>query len=269
MPRTGSIRRDPRCETDIMNDADIPKRVTWPDESSDRPHPEAAATVGGGAPAPSTEPCTDMVTVADSIVDPVSDKAATRRRRRVVRDTAGAGSRPRPSRWMLAALGSIAIVLAQVDGPRTSPLPEAEVETSLAGDETPPPPPPETSTLIIRTVPSEARVAIDGSERGTTPLIILDLTVGRYQLVLEGASGRIERTVTIDADDTTAVVETLIAGWAATFSRVRLDIYRSGRLLGSTEGGHVMLPRGDMSWSWSMSDWASGPPTCCRSIPAR
>ena len=70
-----------------------------------------------------------MVTVADSIVDPVSDKAVTRRRRRVVRNTAGTGSRPRPSRWMLAALGSIAIVLAQVDGPRTSPLPEAEVET--------------------------------------------------------------------------------------------------------------------------------------------
>ena len=77
-----------------------------------------------------------------------------------------------------------------------------------------------------------------------TPLEIADLAAGRHRVILQGETGRVERDVMVRVGKTTAVIEALIHGWIAVFSRVRLDIYERGRLLGSTEDGHLMIQPG-------------------------
>jgi hypothetical protein len=88
---------------------------------------------------------------------------------------------------------------------------------------------PITGLALLQSVPPEVNVEIDGAHRGTTPLLLTDLPLGRYrvaasapgyvpremQLVLEDRTPR-EMNITLMPDSGTLTVETEPAGAAVT-----------------------------------------------------
>lgn len=98
--------------------------------------------------------------------------------------------------------------------------------------------------LEVTSAPGGARVTIDGQMYGTTPLTVEALPVGEHSVLLESDAGSLRRTVHIEAGQTTTVAESIYAGWVAIFAPVQLEIRESGRSIGTTEDGRIMLAAG-------------------------
>jgi hypothetical protein len=106
-----------------------------------------------------------------------------------------------------------------------------------------------TGELRVDTAPPGARVSIDRQLIGTAPVDVANLAVGRHQVSVEGARGRITRTVEIAAGKTVAMVVEIpasapSAGWIAVRSPVAVRILEGDTLLGSSEVGRLLLPAG-------------------------
>ena len=150
--------------------------------------------------------------------------------------------RRRRTRLALPLAASLVVVLFDVTNidtglARTEPEPSAP-DVAVASPVAP------LGRLRVESTPSNARVFLNGIEIGRTPLVHETVVPGEHRLVLTAGAGTIRRAVTVRADRTTAVVEAMIPGWLAVFSRERLDVFVGGRRLGSTEDGHLMLPPG-------------------------
>ena len=150
--------------------------------------------------------------------------------------------RRRRTRLALPLAASLVVVLFDVTNidtglARTEPEPSAP-DVAVASPVAP------IGRLRVESTPSNARVFLNGIEIGRTPLVHETVVPGEHRLVLTAGAGTIRRAVTVRADRTTAVVEAMIPGWLAVFSRERLDVFVGGRRLGSTEDGHLMLPPG-------------------------
>ena len=101
-----------------------------------------------------------------------------------------------------------------------------------------------TGTLTISSTPSQARVIVDGKERGVTPLTVPDVPVGMRRIVIVSSAGTVRRDVKVAADSRVTINETIISGWIAAFAPFELQIYEGTRLLGTTEDGRIMAPPG-------------------------
>ena len=221
-------------------------RVAWPEDNGDAVRPDA---VEPGVSVPGADRArrdADVVSVADAIGGHGPTRAHTVARPRARRSAGltdvGPASPPGGSRWFVALLAVLATVLVDpsaIWSPRAAGTPDDSPSADRQQEPAAP-----AATLIVRSTPDAARVIVDGQDQGVTPLEIADISAGRHHIVLEGAGGRVDRTVVVRDKQTTAVIEALIHGWIAVFSRVRLDIYRHGRLLGSTEDGHLMIESG-------------------------
>ena len=99
-------------------------------------------------------------------------------------------------------------------------------------------------TLLVETSPPGARVLVDGSFRGTTPLTLEKLKPGRHRVVLESSAGVVRREVMIRAGERTITSEAMIAGWLDVFSRIPLEIHVNGRRVGTSGEGQVTMPAG-------------------------
>jgi TonB family protein len=129
-----------------------------------------------------------------------------------VAGVAGKGARgPSPDRKKLALAGGAAVVIVLgilvaifLAGGRGEPLPDPVVPTE---------PPPvdviETGSLSIMSEPDGASVVIDGEQRGTTPLTLEQLPLGKYELLVEHQgfhSEELTAELSTDAPDATLEV---------------------------------------------------------------
>jgi hypothetical protein len=103
--------------------------------------------------------------------------------------------------------------------------------------------------LLVRSDPTGARVIIDGSGRGMTPLAVDGLTAGPHRVQLGTSGASIEQVVTIEAGSTTTLVVPMNAaaattGWLSLTAPFPLQILEQGQLLGTTADGPLRLGTG-------------------------
>jgi hypothetical protein len=109
-----------------------------------------------------------------------------------------------------------------------------------------------TATLELITEPSGARVSIDGRARGTTPLVLNDLTPGVHDVVLTNGGTSVRRQVRLGNGPTAVLVAPTAAtaappqqpGWVRIDSNIALDVYEDDRLIGTSAVDRIMLPAG-------------------------
>jgi archaellum component FlaG (FlaF/FlaG flagellin family) len=101
-----------------------------------------------------------------------------------------------------------------------------------------------TGELHVTSTPEAAQVFIDGKPRGVTPLTIPDLSVGRHAVELKSVAGTVQRTVTVAADKTTEMNESIFSGWLAVYSPFDLVVTEGGRALLMDDRHQIMLSPG-------------------------
>ena len=105
--------------------------------------------------------------------------------------------------------------------------------------------------LSVRTEPAGARISIDGTPLGKTPMTILELAPGEHTVTLESDAGSVNQKVMIEAGMSASLVVPLTgapgavaSGWISVTAPVVMELYEGGRLLGSTGIDRIMLPAG-------------------------
>jgi hypothetical protein len=101
-----------------------------------------------------------------------------------------------------------------------------------------------TGGLRVISIPPAAQVFVDGKARGSTPVTLTDLSVGRHTVELKSPAGTVERTVTIAADKTVEIEESIFSGWVAVYSPFDLTVTEGGRALLMDDRHQIMLSPG-------------------------
>jgi PEGA domain-containing protein len=101
-----------------------------------------------------------------------------------------------------------------------------------------------TGGLVVKTSPAGARVLVDGKARGVTPLTLTDLSAGSHEVALESNAGTIHRTVTVAANETAEIDESIFSGWVAVYAPFEVAISENGRVLRADERNQFLLPPG-------------------------
>lgn len=99
-------------------------------------------------------------------------------------------------------------------------------------------------SLNATSVPNGAKVIVDGRERGKTPLILDDLTVGAHSVVLEGAEGSVRRRVVIGEGKTESLNESIFPGWLHISAPIEVAVSDGSQLLQLDSQGRVLLKPG-------------------------
>jgi hypothetical protein len=151
-------------------------------------------------------------------------------------------------RWaprLFAALALVGIaVAAVVYGP---PLLKTITErTRSAPTATAPAATPHRTTggLKIESTPPGARILVDGTDRGNTPIELDDLAPGKHVVVLESNVGTVQRTVTVTAGLVAEVNESIFAGFLTIYSPFEVSITEGARAFRADDRGEIMLPAG-------------------------
>jgi serine/threonine protein kinase len=104
--------------------------------------------------------------------------------------------------------------------------------------------------LQVSSDPSGARVSVDGQPRGTSPLIVSDLTPGDHVVTLESDLGSISQAVRIEPGLSASLIVPLApkgssaSGWLKLSAPVDMELYERGKLLGTSAIDRIMLPAG-------------------------
>ena len=85
---------------------------------------------------------------------------------------------------------------------------------------------------------------VDGKARGITPLTLADLPAGNHEVVIESNAGTIRRTVTVAANETAEIDESIFSGWVAVFAPFEVSVSENGRVLRPDERNQILLPPG-------------------------
>ena len=107
-----------------------------------------------------------------------------------------------------------------------------------------------TGKISIVTDPSGARVHLDGQLRGTTPLTLNDVAPAEHKISVNNDNGSAERSVTVEAGATTAVVFSLpkasgpLAGWMAIAAPFDVQVLEGDAVIGTGKSSKVMVPAG-------------------------
>jgi hypothetical protein len=127
--------------------------------------------------------------------------------------------------------------------PASAPKPEAATDAAAPAV----PAAATTGRLEISSDPPGARVTIDGTRRGTTPLAI-QLAAGPHTVVVSDGNTTSTRSVTIAAGGTATLMSALPAGggagWLSINSPLDLQVREGGSLIGITSADRLMLPAG-------------------------
>jgi hypothetical protein len=99
-------------------------------------------------------------------------------------------------------------------------------------------------SVRVTTTPAGARVTVDGKPHGVTPVTVSDLSPGNHEVALESSAGRVRRTVTVAANQTVVVEESIFSGWLAVYAPFEIVISEANRVLRPDERGQVLLPPG-------------------------
>ncbi len=105
--------------------------------------------------------------------------------------------------------------------------------------------------LKVRTEPAGARISIDGTPLGKTPMTIIELQPGEHIVTLESDLGAVTQKVMIEAGVAASLVVPMNAppgavasGWVAVTAPLVVDLLEHGRLLGNSGIDRIMLPAG-------------------------
>ena len=169
------------------------------------------------------------------------------------------GRAARRRTWLLFALGALALiqvpfVVMWALQPRTvpvtaavtvAPAPQeaASIERAVATTAA-------LGTVEIVTDPPRVPIAVDGQQRGSSPLTVTELTAGTYTVAARFANGTIRRQIRVEAGSTASLVMTMprpsgvASGWIAVDAPAPLQILQDGRLIGTTDVAQLMLPAG-------------------------
>ena len=120
-----------------------------------------------------------------------------------------------------------------------TPRPELSAQSKGA-----PAPALSTGTLTIESIPTGAKVLLNGTDVGTTPLKLEGLPQGRHNVTLITDSVTVKKTVKVEAGKTVALDVPVFSGWIAIFAPIVLDVAEGSKGLGSTEQGRILLSPG-------------------------
>jgi len=132
--------------------------------------------------------------------------------------------------------------------PKTPSAPAADPGSTPNGSGALRPAAPKQGRLEVSSDTAGARVTVDGTPRGQTPLA-LDLDPGPHAVVISDGQGTVSRTVTVTAGSSSTVMAAMgaagvAAGWLSVTSPLELQILENGTLIGTTSAARVMLPAG-------------------------
>ena len=106
--------------------------------------------------------------------------------------------------------------------------------------------------LQVRTEPAGARVSVDGTSRGTSPVTVADLAPGEHSVLLESDRGSVRQVVTIEAGVTASLMvplgatpdSALVSGWIAVSAPADVQVFENTRLLGTSQSDRLMVSTG-------------------------
>ena len=124
--------------------------------------------------------------------------------------------------------------VAEISNPTKSPVVQAKT-TAPAGT---------TGILTIESIPTGAKVLLNGTHAGETPLRLEGLPEGRHTVTLVTDSVTVKRTVRVEAGKTVALDVPVFSGWVAIFAPIVLEVSEGNKGLGSTDQGRILLPPG-------------------------
>jgi hypothetical protein len=111
---------------------------------------------------------------------------------------------------------------------------------------------PTTGRLQVQSEPAGAKVTIDGTPRGVTPLTVSDLTPGDHEVILQNDVGSARHVVSVQAGATASLLAPVaaaagsgpVSGWVAVRAPFTVEIREQGRLLGTTDTDRIMMAAG-------------------------
>jgi PEGA domain len=111
---------------------------------------------------------------------------------------------------------------------------------------------PTSGGLVVRTDPPGAQVSIDRVPQGASPVSVASLTPGDHSITVSSDGVSVEQIVTVEAGMTSSLVVPISArergpmsGWIAVTSPIEIQIFESGRLLGTNQSDRIMVPAGE------------------------
>lgn len=112
-----------------------------------------------------------------------------------------------------------------------------------------PTPPAQTGRLSVVTRPPGAEIVVDGASRGVSPLELTDLAAGAHRVTLRNAQTSVDEKVFIEPGVTSSLFVPLgtqagAFGWVSISSPVPLQVFKDGRLIGSSEAERIMMEVG-------------------------
>ena len=155
--------------------------------------------------------------------------------------------------------GVTPLTLSLMPGPHALQLNRAEISRSIAvtikaGAETThyvdldTRPVPASGQLVVGSEPPGARVTVDGQARGVTPVTLSDIAAGEHTVVIQGASGPVQRSVTVERGQSASLLVSMTGqaafGWVSISSPFVLQILEDDRKLGTSETDRIVLPAG-------------------------
>jgi serine/threonine protein kinase len=110
---------------------------------------------------------------------------------------------------------------------------------------------PRTGQLMVRSEPSGARVVLDGTPRGATPLTVDGLVPGSHTVALSTDLASVTQEVTIEPGTTASLVVPMaapqgvpVSGWISIAAPAEVQVYEGTRLLGSSRSDRIMVSTG-------------------------
>ena len=108
-----------------------------------------------------------------------------------------------------------------------------------------------TGSLAVTTEPSGARVTVDGSARGASPLVLQDLSPGEHIVGVSSDAGTAQKKISIEAGVKGSVVFTLApkaagpsAGWLAVAAPFDVQVFEGNDLIGVGSSAKIMVSAG-------------------------
>jgi hypothetical protein len=98
--------------------------------------------------------------------------------------------------------------------------------------------------LQVESSPAGAQVSIDGKERGVTPLTVEGLTAGPHKVVVHGHDGSVQRTVAINAGETTQLAESIYSGWLHVTAPFEVQLSEGSKSITLDDSNQVLLAPG-------------------------
>jgi hypothetical protein len=167
-----------------------------------------------------------------------------------------------PSRSLSWKVAAAAIVVLTVGGlaVRASWRPDASNQAPVAAptpaaSTTPAKPSAGTGTLTVNSQPAGARVMLDGTDAGQTPVRLDAVAAGRHTITLVTDTATVKRTVKIVSGQNATLDIPVFSGWVAVFAPIVLEVSEGSRSLGTTERSRILLSPGRHTLTFSHREY--------------